>query len=88
MDSVSRAFVNEDSEAILNRESIEREKKLRDWLVIQEKKLQFLEADPKAEIMDQSLRKEWIRQTRVDIEQTRKRLESMAPPEMGTGDAY
>lgn len=87
MDSFSRAFVNEDSEAILNRESIEHEKKLREWLAIQEKKLKYLETDPKAETMDQSLRKEWIRQTRDDIEHSRKRLESMASPETGTGDA-
>jgi len=88
VDSVSRAFVNEDSEAILNRESIEHEKKLRDWLVIQEKKLKYLEMDPKAEIMDQSLRKEWIRQTRDDIEHTRKRLEDTSSSSTEAGDAY
>ena len=86
MDSVSRAFVNEDSEAILNRESIEHEKKLRDWLVIQEKKLKYLETDPKAGSLDQATREEWIRQTRDDIELTRKRLESMASADTETGD--
>lgn len=86
MDSVSRAFVNEDSEAILNRESIEHEKKLRDWLSIQEKKLKFLENDPKAESLEKATREEWIRQTRDDIELTRKRLEGMASPGTGTGD--
>ncbi|GAB6280785.1 MAG: hypothetical protein STSR0007_08880 [Thermovirga sp.] len=88
MDSVSRAFINEDSEVLLNRESIVHEKKLRDWLAIQEKKLKFLETDPKAESMDQSLRREWIRQTRDDIEHTRKRLEDMASSSTEAGDAY
>lgn len=87
MDSVSRAFVNEDSEAILNRESIEHEKKLRDWLVIQEKKLKYLETDPKAGSLDQATRGEWIRQTRDDIELTRKRLEEMASSGAGAGEA-
>jgi len=76
---VSRAFVDEDSEAILNRESIEHEKKLRDWLMIQEKKLNFLESDdPKAASMDQALRMKWIRETREDIERTRMTLEDLA----------
>ncbi len=76
---MSRAFVDEDSEAILNRESIEHEKKLRDWLMIQEKKLNFLESDdPKAASMDQALRMKWIRETREDIERTRMTLEDLA----------
>ena len=49
---MSRAFVDEDSEVHLNRERLERERKLRDWLAIQEKKLAFLGSDPKAEAMD------------------------------------
>lgn len=85
MDSVSRAFVNEDSEALLNRESIVHEKELRDWLVIQEKKLNYLETNPKAESIDQALREEWIRQTREDIELTRKRLEEMFSPDAKAG---
>jgi len=72
---VSRAFVDEDSEVRLNRERLERERKLRDWLAIQEKKQAFLESDPKAEDMDQDLRERWLRETREDIKRTRKLLE-------------
>jgi hypothetical protein len=78
VDSVSRAFVDEDSEALLNRERLEHERKLRDWLAIQEKKLAFLESDPKAEAMDQELREQWLRETREDIERTRKMLEEFS----------
>lgn len=74
---MSRAFVDEDSEVHLNRERLERERKLRDWLAIQEKKLAFLGSDPKAEAMDQDLRNRWLRETREDIERTRKLLEEL-----------
>jgi len=74
---VSRAFVDEDSEVHLNRERLERERELRDWLAIQEKKLAFLVSDPKAEAMDQDLRNQWLRETREDIERTRKLLEEL-----------
>ena len=76
---MSRAFVDEDSEVRLNRERLERERKLRDWLAIQEKKLAFLEADPKADDMDQDLRERWLHDTRDDIERTRKLLEEFTP---------
>lgn len=76
---MSRAFVDEDSEVRLNRERLERERKLRDWLAIQEKKLAFLESDPKADDMDQDLRKRWLHDTRDDIERTRKLLEEFTP---------
>ncbi|HRV71637.1 MAG TPA: hypothetical protein P5541_06335 [Thermovirgaceae bacterium] len=72
---MSRAFVNEDSEALVNREAIEQEKKLRDWLRIQEKKLKYLETDPEAEKIDQELREKWIRETREDIERARRQLD-------------
>lgn len=72
---MSRAFVNEDSEALVNRENIEHEKKLRDWLRIQEKKLKYLETDPEAEKIDQALREKWIRETREDIERARRQLD-------------
>jgi len=39
------------------------------------KKQVFLESDPKAEDMDQDLRERWLRETREDIERTRKLLE-------------
>ncbi|MDO9507867.1 MAG: hypothetical protein Q7I97_00770 [Thermovirgaceae bacterium] len=82
---MSRAFIDEDSEALLNREIIEHERKLRDWLRIQEKKLAFLESDPKVDSMDQALRMKWVLETRADIERTRKTLEDLASP--GTGGA-
>ncbi len=72
---MSRAFVNEDSEALVNRENIEHEKKLRDWLRIQEKKLKYLETDPEAEKIDQALREKWIRETREDIDRARRQLD-------------
>jgi len=50
---LSRAFVKEDGEAERFREQVEQEKRLEDWLAIQEKKLKFLESDPKAREMDQ-----------------------------------
>ncbi len=75
---MSRAFVDEDSEARLNREKLEHERKLRDWLTIQEKKIVFLESDPKADEMDQELRKQWLRETREDIERTRLLLDEMS----------
>ncbi|MDT8284503.1 MAG: hypothetical protein RQ767_03175 [Thermovirgaceae bacterium] len=76
---MSRAFVDEDSEALLNREIIEHERKLRDWLMIQQKKLNFLESDdPKAASMDQALRMKWIRETREDIDRTRRTLDDLA----------
>jgi len=78
---VSRAFVDEDSEARLNREKLEHERKLRDWLAIQEKKVAFLESDPKAGEMDQELRGQWLRETREDIERTRLLLDEMSSPE-------
>jgi len=75
VDSVSRAFVDEDSEVRLNRERLERERKLRDWLAIQEKKQAFLESDPKAEDMDQDLRNGGCARRGEDIKRTRKLLE-------------
>jgi len=74
---LSRAFVKEDGEAERFREQIEQEKRLEDWLAIQEKKLKFLESDPKAREMDQKKRMEWLEKTRVDIEKTRKRLQEL-----------
>ncbi|KUL00059.1 MAG: Uncharacterized protein XE12_1485, partial [Synergistales bacterium 54_9] len=55
---MSRAFVKEDGEAERFREQVEQEKRLEDWLAIQEKKLKFLESDPKAREMDQKKRME------------------------------
>jgi hypothetical protein len=75
---VSRAFVNEDSEALVNREAIEHERKLRDWIRIQEKKLKYLETDPEAEKIDQSLRARWIKETREDIDRARKQLDGIS----------
>lgn len=83
---MSRAFIDEDSEALLNREIIEHERKLQDWLMIQEKKLNFLESDdPKVGSMDRALRMKWIRETREDIDRTRQILEDLASS--GTGGA-
>ena len=80
---MSRAFIDEDSEALLNREVIEHEKKLRDWLRIQEKKLDYLESDPGADPIEPNLREKWIKETREDIERTRRRIDELASP--GTG---
>jgi len=89
VDPVSRAFIDEDSEVLLNRESIVHEKKLRDWLAIQEKKLVFLRTDKRAEEMDQTLREDWIREIVEDIERTRRRIDELPSPGAdfaGSGD--
>lgn len=88
---MSRAFIDEDSEALLNREMIEHERKLRDWLRIQKKKLDFLGSDEQAGSIDKTLREKWIHETRDDIERTLKLLDEISSPgseeteETGTG---
>lgn len=71
---MSRAFVKEDGEAEEIRERIEQERRLEEWLAIQEKKLHFLLSDPKAGDMDQEKRQEWIEDTRNDMAKTRETL--------------
>ncbi|EHM10347.1 hypothetical protein TheveDRAFT_1225 [Thermanaerovibrio velox DSM 12556] len=72
---MSRAFVREEDEDLLNLKYDESYvKKRTDWLNIQRKKLAFLTSDPKAESIDPATRERWIAQTREDIERTEEEL--------------
>lgn len=74
---MSRAFVREESETADDRVDFELERMKEDWLEIQEKKLRFLQSDPKSKEMDQTKRNEWIRKIAADIEKTRSELEQL-----------
>lgn len=72
---MSRAFVREEDEDLLNLKYDESYvKKRSDWLEIQRKKLAFLTSDPKANSIDPSTRERWITQTREDIQRTEEEL--------------
>ncbi|ACZ18813.1 hypothetical protein Taci_0577 [Thermanaerovibrio acidaminovorans DSM 6589] len=72
---MSRAFVREEDEDLLNQRYDEAYvKKRSEWLRIQRKKLAFLTSDPKAEEIDPKTRERWIEQTREDIERTQEEL--------------
>jgi hypothetical protein len=72
---MSRAFVREEDEDLLNQRYDEAYvKKRSEWLRIQRKKLAFLISDPKAEEIDPKTRERWIEQTREDIERTQEEL--------------
>jgi len=74
---VSRAFVRDDEDAERIKELIDREKKLTDWLKIQEKKLSLLENGEKAEELDQTKRKEWLQKIKKDIENTTEQIKKL-----------
>jgi hypothetical protein len=74
---MSRAFVREENETADDRADFELEKMKEEWLGIQEKKLRFLQTDPKSKTMDQAKRNEWIRTISADIEKTRVELEQL-----------
>ncbi|MGC9490463.1 MAG: hypothetical protein ACP5CD_04470 [Thermovirgaceae bacterium] len=74
---MSRAFVKENGEAEQFREQLEQERRLEEWLAIQKKKLSVLESARKAGNIDEKKRREWIEDTRADIEKTEKRLREL-----------
>lgn len=74
---MSRAFVRDDEDAERIKELIDREKKLTDWLKIQEKKLSLLENGEKAEELDQTKRKEWLQKIKKDIENTTEQIKKL-----------
>lgn len=74
---MSRAFVKENGEAEQFREQLEQERRLEEWLAIQKKKLSVLESTRKAGNIDEKKRREWIEDTRADIEKTEKRLREL-----------
>jgi len=74
---MSRAFVREENETADDRADFELEKMKEEWLEIQEKKLRFLQTDPKSRTMDQAKRNEWIRTISADIEKTRAEMEQL-----------
>jgi len=81
---MSRAFVKEDDEERGNLVSdIQYREKKAEWLRIQEKKLDTLLHDPKSKKIKPETLKRWIRETRDDIEKTRKELgyEDQTKPE-------
>lgn len=73
--SMSRAFVKEDDGELGNLVSDiqHRESKI-EWLSIQEKKLEKLLNDPKSKKIKTETLERWIKETREDIEKTRKEL--------------
>lgn len=72
---MSRAFVKEDDGELGNLVSDiqHRESKI-EWLSIQEKKLEKLLNDPKSKKIKTETLERWIKETREDIEKTRKEL--------------
>jgi len=72
---VSRAFVKEDDgeRGNLVSDILHREAKI-EWLKIQEKKLDKLLNDPQSKKIKPETLERWIKETREDIEKTRKEL--------------
>lgn len=72
---MSRAFVKEDdaeqSNAVADIQA--REGKI-EWLAIQQKKLDTLLNDPKSKKINPTLLDRWIKETKADIEKTKKDL--------------
>ena len=73
--SVSRAFVKEDDgeRGNLVSDILHREAKI-EWLKIQEKKLDKLLNDPQSKKIKPETLERWIKETREDLEKTRKEL--------------
>ena len=73
--SVRRAFVKEDDgeRGNLVSDILHREAKI-EWLKIQEKKLDKLLNDPQSKKIKPETLERWIKETREDIEKTRKEL--------------
>lgn len=66
---MSRAFVKEsDAEAAGLREDGEHDKKRAEWIKLQQKKLDFLLNDPKAQSLDPEKRERWIKEARDAID--------------------
>lgn len=74
---MSRAFTKDDEDAALLRERDDEIRRLREWLTLQEKKLRYLEEDPKAQTIDVTKRNVWLESVRSDIAKTRKHLEEL-----------
>lgn len=73
--SMSRAFVKEDDGERGNLVSDIQHRELKiEWLKIQEKKLETLLNDPKSKKIKPETLERWIKETREDIEKTRKEL--------------
>ncbi|HPX03469.1 MAG TPA: hypothetical protein PK070_01540 [Synergistaceae bacterium] len=72
---MSRAFVKEDDgeRGNLVSDILHREAKI-EWLKIQEKKLDKLLNDPQSKKIKPETLERWIKETREDIEKTRKEL--------------
>ncbi len=72
---MSRAFVKEDDgeRGNLVSDILHREAKI-EWLKIQEKKLDTLLNDPKSKKIKPATLERWIRETREDIESTKRDL--------------
>ncbi len=72
---MSRAFVKEDDgeRGNLVSDILHREAKI-EWLKIQEKKLDTLLNDPKSKKIKLATLERWIRETREDIESTKRDL--------------
>ncbi|NLD04528.1 MAG: hypothetical protein GX672_01325 [Synergistaceae bacterium] len=72
---MSRAFVKEDDGERGNLVSDIQHRELKiEWLKIQEKKLETLLNDPKSKKIKPETLERWIKETREDIEKTRKEL--------------
>lgn len=72
---MSRAFVKEDDDERRNLISdIRRREEKLEWLKIQEKKLDTLLNDPKSKKIKAEMLERWIKETREDIEKTRREL--------------
>lgn len=71
---MSRAFTKEDDDVTSVVESDLETHQLREWLAMQEKKLHFLEHDPKAQEVPPEKRALWIEHARQEIEKARKQL--------------
>jgi hypothetical protein len=72
---LSRAFVKEEDEEHLNKMfDVKRIEEKTEWLKIQEKKLDTLLNDPKSKAVKAETLNRWIRETKADIEKTKKEL--------------
>lgn len=71
---MSRAFVKEDDERGKIVSDLEYRKKKQDWLRIQEKKLEKLLQVSASEKVDAETLERWIKETKDDIEKTRREL--------------
>jgi epoxyqueuosine reductase QueG len=72
--AMSRAFVKEaDEELASYREDSSYNKKNLEWLKIQEKKLNFLKNDPKAQEIEPSKRERWIREIEEALSNAKQR---------------